>query len=131
MVPRKNNIGILVLNVPATVLEIRDEVLSLNNEKETEYCLGQSEIVYPDGGKESILTRFYKRSLDAHPDTFKVGGKIELEIQVEGEYAGRAVAKLGGSFADIERLLGKMQSKDLVIPESNLSQNLAEVEVVI
>ena len=108
MVERKNKeTGMLEIHIPAQITEIRNEVLTLNNHKETPYRLGTSQIVYPDGGIGDVLTRFYNKSIMAHPDVFKAGERISLAIQAEGDYAGRAVAQLPGSTVDIARLLGK------------------------
>lgn len=107
MVATKNNIGVLVINYHGVVTEIREKELSLDNDKKTKYRLGTTKITYPDGGSDDVLTRFYVKSIEAHSDVFKVGEKIGLEIQAEGEYAGRAVAKLGGNTVDVSRLLGK------------------------
>jgi hypothetical protein len=113
MVARKNNIGTLVVMVPAVVKEIKPKVHSLTNKdgEKTEYQLGLAEITYPDGGKEDVLTRFYAKSIAKHSNVFTKDGKISLEIQAEGEYAGRAVAKLPGNTADVSRLLGNATVK--------------------
>ena len=107
MVKSKNNIGVAVVNYHGMVASIEEKVMTLNNDKKTPYRLGTTTMKYPDGGTEEVLTRFYVKSIEAHPDTFKVGVKIGLEIQAEGNFAGRAIAKLGGNNVNMDRLLGK------------------------
>lgn len=136
MVERRNKeTGLLEVHVPAVVMEIREETYNLNNEKLTPYKLGTSQIKYPDGGTEDILTRFYNKSIEAHPSTFKEGGMINLAIQTEGEYAGRAVAQLPGTTVDLERLLGRKPIEEsnqqtVSSPESIIKQNVVEDELV-
>lgn len=136
MVERQNKItGLLEVHIPAIVTEIREKVLNLNNEKMTAYRLGNCKIKYPDGGKEDVLTRFYTKSIAAHPEIFKVGGRISIAIQTQGEYAGRAVAQLSGTTVDVARLLGKkVVEDDTMIPsmqENTIKDNVIESELVI
>lgn len=104
---RNKETGLMEFYIPAKITEIRSEILHLNNEKRTPYKLGNCSINYPDGGSENVLTRFYKKSLEAHPNTFKVGMGISLRIQAEGTYLGRAIASLPSATVDIARLLSK------------------------
>ena len=136
MVEKQNKeTGLLEVHVPALVKQIKDEVYNLNNEKMTPYKLGISQIKYPDGGTEDVLTRFYTNSIDAHPDTFKAGSSINLVIQTEGEYAGRAVAELPGTTVDLERLLGKRRLESISLETTNSEQvvreNVVDDEVVV
>ena len=136
MVERQNkNTGLMEVHVPGLVTEIREKVLNLNNEKLTAYRLGNCQINYPDGGKGDVLTRFYSKSIKAHPDVFKVGGQISLSISTEGEFAGRAVAHLPGATVDIARLLGiKAVETATMVPsmqESIVEDNVIEQELVI
>ena len=108
MVVKENEIGVKVINVAGVVETIRENVIELKNDKKTKYRLGTVGIKYPDGETDSVDARFYVKSIEAHKDVFKDGGKIMLEIQAEGQYAGRAVAKLGGNIANVDRLLGKV-----------------------
>ncbi|WP_242203239.1 hypothetical protein [Aestuariivivens insulae] len=135
MVQRQNKeTGLFEIHIPASITEIREEVLTLNNHKETPYHLGTAKIKYPDGGEEDILTRFYSRSIMAHPDIFKVGKRISLAIQAEGDYAGRAVAQLPGASVDIERLLGKKPTEAIPLTplaeESIVGEHVVDEEVV-
>lgn len=136
MVERQNkNTGLMEVYVPALVTEIKEKVLNLNNEKLTAYRLGNCQINYPDGGKGDVLTRFYSKSIKAHPDVFKVGEQISIAIQTEGEYAGRAVAQLSGTTVDIARLLGikavETASMTPSMQESIVEDNVIEKELVI
>lgn len=108
MVATKNNVGVMVVNYHGKVISLSEKVNNLKNDKKTPFRIGVVGIKYPDGGEAEIPTRFYTKSIEAHPDVFKVGEKIGLEIQAEGEYAGRAVAKLHGEIVDINRILGKV-----------------------
>lgn len=135
MVERRNKeTGLLEVYVPAVVKEIRDEVYNLNNEKLTPYKLGTSQIKYPDGGIGDILTRFYTKSIAVHPDTFRAGGSINIAIQTEGDYAGRAVAQLPGTTVDISRLLGRKETDDITLTteraESVVKENVIDEELV-
>ncbi len=108
MVAKPNNIGVMVINIPATVVSINEKVLELTNAKgeQTQYHIGQSLVKYPDGTSEEVATRFYAKSIQAHKEVFKPEGKIMLEVQVEGDYAGRAVAKLPSNTVDVSKFLG-------------------------
>lgn len=106
MVVTTNNVGVKVVNFHGVVTSIQEKVNNLNNNKKTPYRIGATKIDYPDGSSTEIATRFYTKSIEAHPDVFKVGSKIGLEIQAEGEYKGRAVAKLHGEVVDVDKLLG-------------------------
>jgi hypothetical protein len=135
MVEKRNKeTGLLEVHVPAVVKEIKDEVYNLNNEKLTPYKLGTSQIKYPDGGTEDVLTRFYTKSIAAHPDTFKAGSSINLVIQTEGDYAGRAVAQLPGTTVDISRLLGRKETDGIALTtaraESVVKENVIDEELV-
>lgn len=135
MVPQMNNIGIMVVNHHGVVTSIAEKVIKLKNQKETPYQLGTTEIQYPDGAKEEVLTRFYVASMKVHPEVFKTGEKIGLEIQAEGDFAGRAVAKLAGNNVDIVRLLGKKVVEDASITPpmlvNTIKDNVIESELVI
>ncbi len=136
MVEKKNaNTGLLEVHVPAIVKAIREEQYQLNNNNKTPYQLGNTEITYPDGAKEDVLTRFYSNSISKHPKVFAEGQSISIVIQIEGDYAGRAVAQLPGSSVDIERLLGKKEAVDIPLTtsktESIISDNVIEEELVV
>lgn len=136
MVQKQNKeTGLMEVHMPALITEIREEVLTLNNQKETQYRLGTAKIKYPDGGEEDVLTRFYCKSITAHPAVFKAGERINLAIQAEGDYAGRAVAQLPGSSVDISRLLGKVVIEDIPLTassqESIIAENVIEEELVV
>ena len=124
MLKVKNNVGIMVVNYHGKLVSLDEKVLTLDNDKKTPYRLGRTEMTYPDGGKEEILTRVYAKSIEAHPDTFKVGQKIGLEIQAEGEYLGRAVAKLAGNNVNMARLLGEVS-----VPKVEIKANTEGVSV--
>jgi hypothetical protein len=129
MIPRQNEItGMMEVHIPAKITEIRNQVLKLNNEKKTPYKLGNCDISYPDGGVESVLTRFYMKTLEKHPESFKVGNRISLAIQTEGIYAGRAVAHLSSTTVDVARLLGKATT---TIPSTEAVNTQKEVQAVV
>ncbi|WP_248724515.1 hypothetical protein [Seonamhaeicola sp. ML3] len=135
MVERRNlETGLLEIQIPAVVAEIRQEVLKLKNHKETPYRLGTTKIRYPDGGEGEVLTRFYSKSIEAHPDVFRAGERISIIIQAEGDYAGRAVASLPGSSVDLARLIGKNLEKPSILEpssESKLKDHLVDEEAVV
>lgn len=131
MVKRQNpETGILEIQVPALITEIRQEVLTLKNHKETPYRLGTTKIHYPDGGEGEVLTRFYSRSIEAHPGIFKAGERISIIIQAEGEYAGRAVASLPSGSVDVSRLLER-KVEDTITTSSSSDVEFVDEEVVV
>ncbi|GAA4803381.1 hypothetical protein [Litoribaculum gwangyangense] len=108
MVPYRNKAGIMVVDYHGKIVSLNDEIYYLNNEKNTPYQLGDVEMVYPNGQKIITPVRFYSNSISKHEERYAVGQEIGLEIQIEGEYAGRAVAKLGaGTPIDLALLLGE------------------------
>lgn len=114
MVATKNNVGVLVVNYRGKVISINEKINNLKNDKKTPFRMGVVGIKYPDGGEAEVDVRFYTKSIEAHPDVFKVGEKVGLEIQAEGEYVGRAVAKLHGETVDVSKLLGGITVKTAV-----------------
>ena len=80
--------------LPATIVGISDNVLK--NSKDTPYRFLDAEIKYPDGGTDTVSTIVFENSRLKHEGVFQIGKKIELAIQLEGEYAGRSIAQLPG-----------------------------------
>lgn len=103
----KNPAGLrIVTGVPATILDMSDRVMHLKNDKKTPYRLGNVAVKYPDGSTEDFTVRFYENHINLYPNTFAVGGNIDITIQVEGEYAGMAVSELpNAKRADVDKVL--------------------------
>jgi hypothetical protein len=81
--------GILEAFLPGTILSINDSDVK-TNEKGTKYKKCMVLMEYPDGSTEETQSIFYVNAQVALPEVYAVGAKIELAIQIEGEYAGNS-----------------------------------------
>lgn len=88
--------GINELIISAVIKSISENVRNTNNEKATPYRLGTAEVEYPDETTGIVGALLWDASLEANPDSFKVGQRIDLRVQLEGDYAGNAVMSLPG-----------------------------------
>lgn len=88
--------GINELIISAVINSISETTKNTKNEKATPYRLGTATVTYPDESEGIVGALLWEGSLDANPDSFKVGQRIDLRVQLEGEYAGNAVMSLPG-----------------------------------
>ena len=106
MQTKRNNMEMLVVDVPATIASISKETYQLNNDKKTPFRMVNADISYPNGNKATVASRLYQKSLEAHPEVFQVGKGVTLEVQAEGDYMGRSVVKLPANQVDVNMMLG-------------------------
>ena len=77
-----------IISVDPTSVQLR------TNSKGTEFRLIPVKVVYPDGSEDSTEAQLFENSRLANVDTFVVGAKVELLVQVDGQYAGYAQIQL-------------------------------------
>jgi|JFJP01.1.fsa_nt_gi hypothetical protein len=84
--------GVLEAFLPGTILSINDSDVK-SNEKGTQYKKCMVSMEYPDGTTEETQSIFYVNAQAKLPEVYKVGAKVELAIQIEGNYAGNSVVQ--------------------------------------
>ena len=77
-----------IISVDPTSVQLR------TNSKSTEFRLIPVKVVYPDGSEDSTEAQLFENSRLANVDTFVAGAKVELLVQVDGQYAGYAQIQL-------------------------------------
>lgn len=60
------------------------------NVKDTPYRTVRGNITYPNGTTALIGSTLYTAMMDTNPDDFVVGKDVTINIQLDGEYAGRS-----------------------------------------
>lgn len=65
---------------------------TLENVNGTKYSLPKVRVTYPDGSEETVNGAMYENSINT--GLFAVGEKVQLRVQIEGDYAGNAVVQL-------------------------------------
>ncbi len=88
--------GVNELIISAVIASIGATVKHTNNDKATPYRLGTATVTYPDESTGVVGALVWDNSIEANPDSFEVGQRIDLRVQLEGEYAGNAVMALPG-----------------------------------
>lgn len=66
------------------------------NKKGTEYRYIKTKVFHDDGSVEETESMLYEKSRLTHADKFVVGAKIDVIVQMDGEYAGLSTVQLPG-----------------------------------
>lgn len=110
--------GIKEALIAGKIVSLGETTRKLKNDKETPYRLGTVEIKYPDDTTDVVGAMVYEASMEANEGAFEVGNKIELRVQLEGEYAGYAVMALPSmARVDISKFAGVLEP--VAIAEGN------------
>lgn len=82
----------------ATIRSISKNILTLNNDNETEYRLANVEVTMPhDGSTQRGTTMIYEKLMDLME--YEKDDEITLLIEIDGEYAGYSKVYLAQSAA--------------------------------
>lgn len=83
------------LIVDATIVSLGKKVLTMKNDKQTEYRIATVKALMPNGSTQKGATLIWEKLQDANE--YEAGDEIQLAIQLEGEYAGYSKIYLGGA----------------------------------
>jgi len=90
----------------------------LENSNGTEYRIGDVDIVYPDGNKDTVSASIWEKNIES--GLFQADMRVNLAVQLEGEYSGFAKVELaGGKRVDITKFdLGTTTDAPVVATEA-------------
>lgn len=82
--------GVLEGFLKGTIVSINDSDVKTNSNGK-QYKKAIVNVEYPDGSTQETQSVFYTKAQEALPSVYAVGQRIELAVQLEGEYAGNSV----------------------------------------
>ena len=99
-----------LLIMPAVIVNISDTVLKVKNAKETAYRIATIKYNHPSKGVLSGQAQIWEASLTANPEAFAKDALVDIAVQTEGQYVGRAKIQLPGATPiDIAETLSALQ----------------------
>lgn len=99
-----------LLIMPASIVSISDNKLAVKNGKGTEYRIATVVYKHPTRGVISGQAQVWEASLESNPTAFGAEALVDLAVQTEGDYVGRAKVQLPGATPiDIAETLKALQ----------------------